>query len=42
MREEEWSEELLNFEPDPKKALEWAGDLYVRRIYYDKELLERE
>ena len=42
MREEEISDEVLNFKPDPKQKIEWAGDLYARRIYYDKELLERE
>ena len=35
MREEEISDEVLNFKPDPKNELEWAGDLYVRRIYYE-------
>ena len=42
MREEEISDEVLNFKPDPKNELEWAGDLYVRRIYYEMKLLERE
>ena len=42
MREEELSEDVLNFQPNPEDKLEWAGDEYVRRIYYNGDLRERE